>query len=155
MITMMTTMMITRMTTKMVVMVMVMMAKELSLTKPGCHEMVSCRRDTGNNNSNNNNNNNNRIERRNSRFFFLFLTIASLHRELSPTRTLKWPGRNRVQITCDTQSAHHVQHVVCRLVRRDSSAIKIGRVSVAFILALFNWLKRLTDEGGEETGETP
>ena len=38
--------------------------------------------------------NNNRIQRRNSRF----LTISSLRREPSSTRTLKWPGRNRVQI---------------------------------------------------------
>ena len=34
------------------------------------------------------NNNNNRIQRRYSRFF----TISSQRRELSPTRTLKWPG---------------------------------------------------------------
>ena len=52
-----------------------------------------------------NNNNNNRIQRRYSRFF----TISSQRRELSPTRTLKWPGRNRVQITCNTSSAYHVQ----------------------------------------------
>ena len=45
------------------------------------------------NNNNNNNNNNNRIQRRSSRFF----TISSQRRELSPTRTLKWPGRNRAQ----------------------------------------------------------
>ena len=50
----------------------------------------------------------NRIQRCNSRF----LTISSLRRKLSPTRTLKWPGRNRVQITCNTSSAYHVQHVV-------------------------------------------
>ena len=56
-------------------------------------------------NNNNNNNNDNRIQRRYSRFF----TISSQRRELSPTRTVKWPGRNRVQITCDTSSAHHVQ----------------------------------------------
>ena len=37
---------------------------------------------------NNNNNNNNRIQRRYSRFF----AISSQRRELSPTRTLKWPG---------------------------------------------------------------
>ena len=49
--------------------------------------------------------NNNRIQRRCSRFF----TISSRRRELSPTRTLKWPGRNRVQITCNTSSAYHVQ----------------------------------------------
>ena len=50
------------------------------------------------------NDNNNRIERPNSRFFFL----------QSPTRTLKWPGRNRVQITCNTSSAYNVQHVMLR-----------------------------------------
>ena len=51
---------------------------------------------------------NNRIHRRNSRFF----TISSLRREPSPTRTLKWPGRNRMQITCNTSSVCHVQHVM-------------------------------------------
>ena len=59
---------------------------------------------------NNNNNNNNRIQRHISRFF----TISSLRRELSPTHTSKWPGRNRVQITCNTSSAYHVQNVVLR-----------------------------------------
>ena len=42
---------------------------------------------------------------------------------------LKWPGRNRVQITCNTSSAHHA-HVVCHLVRRGSSAIKFNRVEM-------------------------
>ena len=56
----------------------------------------------------NDNDTNNRIQRHNSRYF----TISLLRCELSPTRTLKWPGRNRVQITCNTSSAHHVQHVV-------------------------------------------
>ena len=55
--------------------------------------------------NNNNNNNNNRIQRRYSRFF----TISSQRRELSPTRMIKWPRRNRVQITCNTSSADHVQ----------------------------------------------
>ena len=45
-----------------------------------------------------------------------------------------------------------MQHVVCHVVRRDSSAIKFVRVEIAFILVLFYWLKPLTDEGGEETG---
>ena len=58
----------------------------------------------------NNNNNNNRIQRRYSRFF----TISSQRHKLSPTRTLKWPRRNRVQITCNTSNAYHVQHVVLR-----------------------------------------
>ena len=51
------------------------------------------------------------IERRNSIF-----TISSLRRELSPTRTLKWPGRNRVQITCNTSNTSHVQPAVCHVV---------------------------------------
>ena len=83
------------------------------------------RRDNNNNNNNNNNDNNNnnndnnnRIERRNSRLF----TISSLRREPSPTRTLKWPGRNRVQITCNTPSAYHVQHVVLRATRYEGTA---------------------------------
>ena len=52
--------------------------------------------------------NNNRIQRRYSRFF----TISSQRCELTPTRTLKWPRRNRVQITCNISSAYHMQHVV-------------------------------------------
>ena len=52
----------------------------------------------------------NHNERRNSRFF----TISSLRREPSPTRTLNWPERNRVQITCNKSSAYHVQHVLLR-----------------------------------------
>ena len=63
--------------------------------------------DVNNNNNNNNNINdkNNRIQRRYSRFF----TISSQRRELSPTRRIKQPGLNRVQITCNTSSADHVQ----------------------------------------------
>ena len=54
---------------------------------------------------NNNNNNNNHCQRRYWRFF----TIFSQRRELSPTRTLKWPERSCVQITCNTLNAYHVQ----------------------------------------------
>ena len=57
---------------------------------------------------NNNTHNNNRTERRNLRFF----TLSSQRRELSPTHTLKWPGRNHVQIMCNTSSTYHVQHVI-------------------------------------------
>ena len=52
----------------------------------------------------------------------------SLCLELSPTPRLKWPGRNRVQIICNTSCAYHIQHVVCHVVRMDSSAIKFDRV---------------------------
>ena len=57
-----------------------------------------------------------------------------------------------MQIICNTGRSYHVQHVVCNLVRRDSSAIRFDRVEIAFILALSNWMKTLADEGGEETG---
>ena len=84
-------------------------------------------------NNNNNNNNNNWFERRDSICF----TISSLRCKLSPTCTLKWPGLNCVQIMCNTGTAHHMQHVVCHLVRRDSSAIKVeslNHIDFSFIL---------------------
>ena len=43
-----------------------------------------------------------------------FFTVSSLHLELSPTCTLKWPEWNRVQIICNTSSAYYVQHVMLR-----------------------------------------
>ena len=55
-----------------------------------------------------NNNNNNHIQRRNSRF----LTISSLRHELFPTYTLKWAGRNHVQITWKTWSTYYMQHAM-------------------------------------------
>ena len=82
-------------------------------------------------NTNNNNDNNDCTEGRKSRFF----AISSMRRELSPTCTLKWPGRNRVQITCNISSAYRMQHVKCRVVRRDSSAVKFDTAEIAFILA--------------------
>ena len=53
-------------------------------------------------------------------------------RELPPTCTLKWLGHNRVQFMCNTSSTYQVQHVMCHLVRRDSSGIKFDRVEIAF-----------------------
>ena len=44
------------------------------------------------------------------------LTVASLRREQSPTRTLKLPGRSRVQITCNTSGASRVQFAACHVV---------------------------------------
>ena len=61
-----------------------------------------------------------------NRDFYILLTAP---RTVSDT-TLKWPGRNRVQITCNTSGAHHVQHVVCYVVRRDSPAIKFDKVKI-------------------------
>ena len=70
-----------------------------------CQEPSICSVWTDNNGNGNNNNNNDGIQKRYSRFF----TISSEHCELSPIRTLKWPGRNGAQITCNTLSAYHVQ----------------------------------------------
>ena len=41
---------------------------------------------------------------------------------------------------CSASGDCHVQHVMCHLVRRDSSAIKFDRVEIAFILPLSYWL---------------
>ena len=51
---------------------------------------------------------------------------------------LKWPG------------LIHVKHVMGHMVRRDSSAMKYDRVETVFSLALFRWLKLLTNERREE-----
>ena len=64
------------------------------------------------------------IERHILRFF----TISSLRCELFPVCTLKWPGRNHVQIMCNTLSAYCMQHVVCLVVQRGSSAAEFDRV---------------------------
>ena len=112
-----------------------------------------------NNNNNNNNNNNDdddddddddSNERRNSRFF----TFPSLRRELSPTRTLKWPGHNRVQITCNTSSAYHVQHVALRATWYEGTAqlLSLTEFKSHFYLSFILLAEPLTDEGGEETG---
>ena len=75
------------------------------------------------NNNDNSNNDDDDTGRRDSRF----LTIFSLGRELSSTRTLRWPGCDCVQITCNAPGTYHVQQTVCHVVRRDSSAIKFDR----------------------------
>ena len=64
-----------------------------------------------------------------------FFAISSQRREPSPTRTLEWPRRNRVQITCNTSSACHVQHVVLRVTWYEGTAqlLSLTRVEIAFI----------------------
>ena len=65
-----------------------------------------------------NNNNNNRIQRRNSRFF----AVSSVRCEPSPIRTPKWPERNHMQITLNTSSVYHVQHVTLRATLYEGTA---------------------------------
>ena len=83
----------------------------------------------------------------------MFLTNL---RRASP-KTLRLLRPNTYSQAARAQScANHVQHIeqhaVCHLVRRDSCAIKFDRVEIVFISAVFDGLKPLTDEGGEETG---
>ena len=76
-----------------------------------------------------------------------FFTICSLRRELSPKHTLKWPRHNHVKIICNTSSAYHVQHVLCHLVQRDSSAIQFeswNRIYFSFTLWTLTIKRRRT-----------
>ena len=77
---------------------------------------------------------------------FKIFKISSLHCRLFQTCTLKWPGHNHVQITCSTLSDYYMQHVLCHVIWKDSSAIKFDKVFIASNLALFYWLnKRLAN----------
>ena len=59
------------------------------------------------------------------------------------------PGRKRVQITCYTSSAYHVQHDVLRATWYEGTARQtLNRIYLSFILLA----EPLTNEGGEETG---
>ena len=57
---------------------------------------------------------------------------------------------NRVQITCSTESACHVQHGVCHAVGKDSSAIKFERVKLTFFLPSFYWLNHKPTKKGRK-----
>ena len=100
----------------------------------------------------NNNNNCNRIPRSNSRFF----TISSLRRKQSPTHTLKWPGRNRVQITCNTSSAYHLQHVVLRTTwHKETAQLSLTECKLhLFELYLIGWTINQWRHWLYETGAT-
>ena len=105
--------------------------------------------------------NNNRIQRCSSRFFTVSLlrrepsptrTIrcSSLRHEPSPTRKLKWSERNRVQITCNTSSAYHVQLVVLSAAWYEGTAQLLSLAEFKFEFYLIGWI--INHEGGEETG---
>ena len=96
----------------------------------------------------------NLIQRRYSRFFTI-----SQRRELSPTRTLKWPGRNCVQITCNTSSVDHVQ-VSCYVPRGTKEQLSYyvwkswNRIYLSFIL-LAEPLNRWRRGGNQSTQRKP
>ena len=87
---------------------------------------------------------NNRIQRRKSTFF----TVSSLRREPSSTRTLMWPRRDRVQITCNTSSAYHVQHVVLIATLYEGTAQPLSVTEFkSHLFELYFIADPLTDEG--------
>ena len=86
---------------------------------------------------------NNRMQRCSSRFF----TISSQRREQSPTCTLKWPGRSRAQIMCNTSNAYHVQHVLrATWYAGTAQLLSLTRVEIAFISTFFLLAYPLTDD---------
>ena len=76
------------------------------------------------------------IRRGNSRFL-----QSPLGQELSTALILKRPGCSCVKSMCNILDAYHMQDAECHVVGRDSSAVKFDRVKIAFVLALFHWLK--------------
>ena len=101
-----------------------------------------------NNNSNNNNNNNHRIERRIPRFFQSCHCVANCLQHVRSSV----PGA----IVCKSHAAHQA-YITCNLLCATwySSAIKFDRVEITFTLALFYWLKPLTDEGCQTSTHNP
>ena len=45
----------------------------------------------------------------------------------------KWPGRNHVQITCNTSRNYHLQHVVCHVVLLSLAELKLHLFELYFI----------------------
>ena len=66
-----------------------------------------------------------------------FFTISSLRHELSPTRALKWPRRNRVQITRNISTTYYLQHVVLRAMRYVNKKCKKMMHIAAHVLPVF------------------
>ena len=85
--------------------------------------------------------------------FLFFSTISSLNLELSPTRTLEWPGHNHVKTTCNTSAAYHLQYVMRHVVQRDTSDVRSDRAEIVFVLVLFHWLNPVNDKGGRGDGD--
>ena len=75
--------------------------------------------------------------------FEIFYNLLTVPRTVSNTSA---------QVAQAQPCANHVQHIERLSCASVSSAIKLDRVEIAFIWALFYWLNHLTDEGEEETG---
>ena len=64
---------------------------------------------------------------------------------LHPTRTLEWPGRNHVQITCNTWGAYYVRHAVVHMVL--GRAVSVIGDAVTAESPVCRWV-RLADTSG-------
>ena len=76
--------------------------------------------------------------------------LLTAPRKLSPILGLKWLGCNQMQIMCNTLGVYHMQYVVCHAVWRGSSAVKLDRIELAFILGLLHLLKPLPMKEGRK-----
>ena len=63
-------------------------------------------------------------------------TALRKHIDCLSRATCHVPHGTKGQLCANTSIACHMQHVMCHMVQRDSSATKSGRVEIAFILAL-------------------
>ena len=64
-----------------------------------------------------------------------------------------WPGRNRMQITCNTSSSCHVQYIVLYATWYEGTAQLLSLIELkSHLLSFILLAEPLTDEGGEETG---
>ena len=68
-----------------------------------------------------------------------FLQSPHCDTNSSPTHTLKWPGRSHVQITCNTLSAHHVQHLVLRATWYEGTAQLLSLVEMTSLMCNFHF----------------
>ena len=66
------------------------------------------------------------------------------------SKELRWPGHNRVQITCNTLSAYHVQHVVLHAMWYKGTALLRSLTELkSHLFELILLAESLTDEGAE------
>ena len=82
----------------------------------------------------------------------IIITLKGAIRDFlqSPTCTLKWPGHNRVQITCNTSGAYHVQHVVLHATWYEGTAQLLSLTELKshlFELYFIGWTIKPMKEG--------
>ena len=95
----------------------------------------------------NNKNNSNHTDRRNLRF------LQSPHCAANCLQQARSSGPGTIM--CKSHATHRVLitcNMPCGTWYKQTAQLYSDRIEIAFILALFYWLKSLTDEGGEETG---